>query len=222
MKIPFDTKFKPQIESGEYKVETRDGHPARIVCWDKKSRIHPIIALVTNSEGNENTRWVTEKGCVYAVGTKADDDLFIITPEPELSEFENACIQLYQDGCSDGLAGDRLCNEALKVASADLLNLAKKEALKELQENLYFNDIFRVPEWLREILVTTKENGKKEALKDLPRWKKVDVDMGNGISAESNIVPRLYDSEELCFCYEGSYLLISDLKKLPGFKEDEQ
>ena len=35
-KIPFDIKYRPQIESGEYKVETRDGKPVRIICWDKK------------------------------------------------------------------------------------------------------------------------------------------------------------------------------------------
>ena len=55
----------------------------------------------------------------------------------------------------------------------DLYKLGKAEALEELKKNLADNDIYRVPEWLREVLVMAKENGKKEALKDLPKWRKI-------------------------------------------------
>lgn len=54
MIIPFNIKYRPQIESGEYKVRTASGRPARIVCWDYKSQFdEPVFALITTSEGYE-------------------------------------------------------------------------------------------------------------------------------------------------------------------------
>lgn len=88
MKIPFDITKRPQIESGEYKVETGTGKKVRIICWDKKSDMNKkkIVALL--DDGNsEHTEYYTEKGTVYDKAP-AGGDLFIITPEPELSEFE--------------------------------------------------------------------------------------------------------------------------------------
>ena len=32
--IPFDIKYRPQIESGEMKVQTKEGYPTRKVSWD--------------------------------------------------------------------------------------------------------------------------------------------------------------------------------------------
>ena len=47
MKKEFNIKYRSEIESGLYKVETRDGRPARIVCWDKGGDdLYPVIALV--------------------------------------------------------------------------------------------------------------------------------------------------------------------------------
>jgi hypothetical protein len=47
-RIPFDVSLRSKIESGELLVVTRNGRPARIVCWDKKSQF-PIIALISQS-----------------------------------------------------------------------------------------------------------------------------------------------------------------------------
>lgn len=46
--LPFDLEA---AKSGA-KVVTRDGRPARIVCFDAKDR-YPIIALVDNKDGTE-------------------------------------------------------------------------------------------------------------------------------------------------------------------------
>ena len=67
-KIPFNVKFKPQIESGEYKVETRDGRPVRIICWDKKEydgqreRQTPIVYLLLSKDGCEHIMCCTLSG----------------------------------------------------------------------------------------------------------------------------------------------------------------
>lgn len=93
MKIPFDIKYRPQIESGEYKVVTRDGSPVRIICWDRKSAGdgQPIVALVENGH-YENSIWVEENG-VYKGTMGHEYDLFITTPEPELAESEDERIR---------------------------------------------------------------------------------------------------------------------------------
>lgn len=45
-------------------VCTRDGKPARIVCYDKKNSIYPLVALVFN-ENQEVTLHYTENGAYY-------------------------------------------------------------------------------------------------------------------------------------------------------------
>lgn len=51
--VPFDIKYRPQIESGEYKVKYEDDSgisDARIVCWDVGCWVFqeqvPILALI--------------------------------------------------------------------------------------------------------------------------------------------------------------------------------
>jgi hypothetical protein len=50
--ISFDFKLRKDIQSeengykGRYKVQTREGNPARIICWNRKDDEYPIVALV--------------------------------------------------------------------------------------------------------------------------------------------------------------------------------
>ena len=128
-KIPFDIKYRNKIESGEYKVVTEDDEPARIICWDSPiNKDRPIIAIVFDdqieqykADGHYDNDYET---CNY--------DLFIVTPEPELSEFEKECMKLYNEGRNDGLSGDKLSNESLKESASELLAIARKEILKDL------------------------------------------------------------------------------------------
>jgi hypothetical protein len=87
MKIPFDIKYRPQIESGEYKVVSRENKPARIVCWDMKSDHYPILALIDDG-AKELYKNFTTKGRYYVEGDEDSKDLFIIIPELKESEDE--------------------------------------------------------------------------------------------------------------------------------------
>lgn len=89
MKIPFDIKYRLQIESGEYKVELRDGRPVKIIYWEAKGPT-PIIGLFMTDDSSEitteahpNGRWSDDESY------ESNYDLFIVTPEPELTEFES-------------------------------------------------------------------------------------------------------------------------------------
>lgn len=64
MIIPFNIKHRAKIESGEYKVRTASGKPARVVCWDYKSQFdnETIYVLITTSDGYEYGCPYTEDG----------------------------------------------------------------------------------------------------------------------------------------------------------------
>lgn len=89
---PFDIKYRPQIESGEYKVVTRDRKPVRIICWDRFTTEHSdnIVALVTGTK-SESTYYYYQDGHLWNKANGEGDsslDLFIIIPELELTELE--------------------------------------------------------------------------------------------------------------------------------------
>lgn len=206
MKIPFDISKRPQIESGEYKVETRDGKPARILCWDKVDECGQyIVALVQYTPDHENMISVCEDG-TYEGTYGHGYDLFIITPEPELTSWQtfiSGCLQKY--GLLDCGAADRIAKEC----SAELLELARKELEPEVLERLeaaYKNQDEVVYE-------NGKRDGKAEALKDLPRWKKVGLDTGQ----TTLVVGYTKDEDKL---YRNGYVIsLPDLEKLPGLNE---
>ena len=50
-KIPFNIKYRPQIESGEMKVVTRRGEPVEIVYWDAVGK-NPIVAIIEISSSS--------------------------------------------------------------------------------------------------------------------------------------------------------------------------
>ena len=83
MKREFDIKFRHEIESGKYTVQTREGRKVRIICWDRKSKDLPIVALVYFSDKDYEeaySYWID--GHFYS-DEECDLDLFIVTPEPE-------------------------------------------------------------------------------------------------------------------------------------------
>ena len=81
-RIPFDIKFRPEIEARQLLVETKDGKSVRIVCWDKRGH-YPIVALVQDEEA-EFARVYTEKG-EYDLIERRNLDLCLV-PNPDHNE----------------------------------------------------------------------------------------------------------------------------------------
>ena len=132
MKIPFDIKYRPQIESDEYKVETRNGESVRIICWDKQGEC-PIV-VVSCVDGDDGVYTYHENG--HYVNYESIYDLFIVTPEEEMTEFEKAVGLVFTDAQliprdKDGIANIHDINEFIKKKAAKLLDIAKKEILKD-------------------------------------------------------------------------------------------
>lgn len=235
-KIPFDIKYRPQIESGEYKVETKDGlHSVRIICWDAagSQRDNDIIGLEKGMLGAENIQRYDVMGHLIADSTRRGNrDLFIITPEPEFTEWQtfiSGCLQKH--GLLDCGAADRIAKEC----SSELLAIAREQFIKDgyVIEKKAFHDAVKTvnPEVMKEVsesvdmqiaLHIEYEKGRADALKDLPRWRKcADADRLDPYIIKPWIV-RFDDDliTDSAIIHHGYYLGFADLEKLPGFKED--
>lgn len=98
MKIPFDIKYRPQIESGEFKVESEDGYPVRILCWDARNFYDwPIIGLYFNGEVD-----VVIEYNIHGASGNRKTSLVIVMPDPvkvpNLCDLEDAWMNGYKIG----------------------------------------------------------------------------------------------------------------------------
>lgn len=209
-KIPFSIDKWPEIEAGKYEVVTRLDTPVKIFCYDARGK-YPIAGLVRGEETDCPQSWRIDGS--FDGRNESSLDLFLITPEPELSEFEVKLWEIMKAEDSPVGPREKFTNDdkrAFHEYSAELLELAKKELCESGE----------VTDWYAK--------GKAEALKDLPRWKKADRDLDAGtidfavfhnndggdhedwLSVE--VTNRLYKGEY--------YIELSALEKLP--KEDKK
>lgn len=161
MKIPFDIKYRPQIESGEYKLYCH-GCNIRIVCWDADEYL-PLVVIINGTAHQLTIDCIDEKDTKF--------DLFIVTPESELTEFEEGVRQVVVSALSgetsNGSGGTMswavvLSDDDVKKLAPRLLELAKKELLSYADENnpaieaiadlerTYFCNPDKLPKWLKD------------------------------------------------------------------------
>lgn len=123
MKIPFDIKYRPQIESGEYKLETELGNPAFVMDWDWNNNGEKCLAIKVPGQGKDSAFLYTYEGKrASTFPPEEGSDLFLITPEPEPTDWQrliSGCLQKY--GLLDCGAADRIAKEC----SEELLFLAR-------------------------------------------------------------------------------------------------
>ena len=81
--MPFNIKYRPEIEAGKYLIQTREGRKARIIQWVGMGH-YPIVALVQNN-GSEFAHTYTEKGKFNDSVARTAFDLFLI-PNPDYKE----------------------------------------------------------------------------------------------------------------------------------------
>lgn len=229
MKIQFDIKFRSQIESGEYKVfaHEHEEQEARIVCWDNKGE-YPIVALVDNEPGKFD-----KYGRVPGGNRGGEFSLFIVTPEEELSEF-NDCVRRLID-TAHSLGKDHPYNTdkdaLLEQYSIKLLQLAREKLIKDgyvIEKKAFHDAVEKVsPEVMKGVsdnvdmqiaLRTEYEKGRADALKDLPRWRKcADADRLDPYIIKPWIVR--FDNDVItdsAIIHHGHFLCFADLEKLPG------
>ena len=226
-KIPFNIKYRPEIESGKYKVVTRDDRPVRILCWNAKGE-QPIVGLVTEKSGNELCYRFYEDGVAVDELVSDSDTLFLIVPKLEFKQgqwylctrthafFEKGEIYecIYDGTICDGIGRSRLTEMTYNI---DYFSpLTEMENFEQELKNL-------IPDWQKD-----KEDFKKNTfklfclaeeviLKNIPKWQKVAEvhSFDEGIS-----IRNTPDGDVLVLNTDGNkyFLNIKELSKLP--KED--
>lgn len=150
-KVPFSLDYKEKIESGEVSVVTRDDRHVNILKWDAKSKKYPIIGTIIETDREENeypTCWHPD-GTYSLNKNESCADLFLLVEE-ELTEFEkelDSCVVNIQNSYGD----ER--KKTVRFYANTLLDIARKQLSVELIQLGY-------------------EQGKTEALKDMPKWKR--------------------------------------------------
>lgn len=239
-RLKFDIKYRPQIESGEYKVETKAGCPVRIVCWDMACEL-PILGLVllNDEKAEEVAVGFTNEG-TNLLGEPLYDKLFIVTPEEEMTDFEKKLWEVLKSEGSPIGPIEKFTNadkEVFRSYAAKLLSLAREQLQPEIDaeiEKAYKNadkvmyqkgkedgiaearnDISA-----RVLALKQAKDRAEEALKDLPRWKRCAPCEEDKATIPAWIVRFDADrANESAIVHDDYYICFGELEKLPGFKE---
>lgn len=116
------------LQDKSRKVVTRDGKPVRIVCWDLKCNT-PIIAAIQWNQEREDCYCYNTKG--RCANNEGELDLFFADEEDELTEFEKEIKKIMDYWCNE-VEEAIITNAGIKEISSHLLDLARKEILKDL------------------------------------------------------------------------------------------
>jgi hypothetical protein len=133
--VPFDIKYRKQIESGIYRVFTRDKHEARIICWDAELE-DPDFKLVAIVNGFVESYTITGK---YYYSDEENEDLFVeilIEEEENYTEFESELLNLckaYKSNSEDLVS----IVDFIKYGARKLLTIANKSSYtSKITENI--------------------------------------------------------------------------------------
>ena len=228
MRIPFDSKYRDKIESGEYKVVTRDGKPVRIICWDMDSYNH-IVALVANypNYNGSLSEHIFSYGMDgrYSATAENAEDLFIVTPEPEMTEFEKEVHAFIDEQIEEARGLKEIAAELLDFAKQQLIQsgeLMTQEHHEKLMETLNKAHEEELEKAYKNADEVQYRKGREDALKGLPRWRNVEAD-----KRYVGCVTRYMDvNGDWNYCMSSGklsddcqYISIAALEKLP--QEDE-
>lgn len=192
------------LKDKSQKVETRDGHPVKLLPINS----HNARPIIGEFEMNGKTVYIsTDENGSWTEGNGENQfDLFIVTSEPELSEFEDAL----KDCVNMRMPENPMTDEGARNNATILRAIAFKE-FKE-------NEASHMKELVEQKEKEVYERGKAEAMKNLPRWTKHFKIGTNEFALEfhDDMLRNRYG----LIIYNGYEIRLSDLLKLPGFKED--
>lgn len=214
-KIAFDIKYRPEIESGEYKVVTKDNKNVRIISWDMHtSSGDKIVALVTGQGGQfeKNRTYLLDGRCCSSQNDSTS--LYILTNEPELTEFEKELIKIMKEEGSPIGADTSKYTEgdiaAMHSYSERLLALARKQLQPEIDAE--------IDKAYKNADAVQYRRGKEDALKDMPQWKHMYAGAGgSGDGRNLYLIKDGLETYRLSPVIVGGddYLVLSELDKLP-------
>lgn len=231
------------LENPNRKVVTRDGRPARIVCWNMKS-MSPIVGIIQDRLGGEFIRSYTLNGR-YSTKNESEYDLFFAEEEEKSQSIEipfgakdSEFIKdeyLIPEGCEARIEGNKVIIE--KIQKEDELTEFEKKVLEISGKNYNYVPSIKVDAQIlldlarkelfkeQEHCVVVPENdyyeqlsvqyqkGKQDVLKSLPKWKKAEKDEELDCHVAIQQDGRVVLSD---FVQKDEYYITLDvLKKLP-------
>lgn len=177
--VDFDPKYREEVESGKYQVETLDGHQVRIICWDADKgfnlAIGPIIALVA-AEGEDRPLIIEyEKDGKMFDYYEDGFSLRIKTDEDALSPVEEQLSNMLMD------VAEHSREDLIEYYHPVILDAAKREL--EVSEKAKYHEAytkgFETGRSLHDEDITEAwkkgndvgyADGKSDALMALPSW----------------------------------------------------
>ena len=107
--------FNLELAKQGHPVCTRDGRPARIVCFDRKGikyeRPYPILVLVDGEEQEEAIACYEDGSSAYGAQT---DDLFMA------SEKKAGWVNIYDEGSDHFTTGNNIYDSEQEAVDADV------------------------------------------------------------------------------------------------------
>ena len=215
-KIEFDIKYRPEIESGKYKVVTRTNKPVRILCWDRVARVGQEqdlrLCVLISEEDGERCYYYHLSGKPWL--SDIDRDLFILTDQPELTEFEQELIKIMKeegspigDDTSKYTEGDIA---AMHSYSERLLALARKQLQPEIDAEI--DKAYKYSDAVQ------YRRGEEDTLKDMPHWRRMYAGAGgSGDGRNLYLIKDGIDTYRLSpvIACDDDYLVLAELNKLP-------
>lgn len=187
MKVKFDLKYRQQIESGEYKVETADGRQVRIICWDVHNlyRENDIVALATSSsgEGENILRYYSNGHLISDSANIGNKDLIVVIPDED-ERIRKDIVALIKFALEDGSAVSPGSHTTKEEALAYLER--QKEPHYTKRNELFDQCVANCdPEVMKEVSDNVDEMLRKEQKSD--GWGKATIN-GEPIPAENQSV----------------------------------
>lgn len=129
-KIPFDIKYKPQLQAQKYEAVTEGNLPVEILKWDAGGSF-PIVAIIKLGDGSVEPRLFDENG--RRSGNLSDDFLslyLLVDRDPEFTELEEKLIEFRNK--TPLISVDFRENKGkaiIKQYAKEILSLASKEIM---------------------------------------------------------------------------------------------
>ena len=110
-------RFNLELAKKGHPVCTRDGYPARIICWDLKDKDYPIVALI-DTYGDEQPSKFTSEGKYSVKLEETAYDLFMapIKHKGYINVLRTEKSREYMTGCQIFETEDEAKLEATKIS----------------------------------------------------------------------------------------------------------
>ena len=126
------------LKDKSQKVVTRDGKPARVICWDRKDKLYPVIALIDSGCEDSELQYSYTKEGLSIEGCENWADLFIETDEVEIpfGAYDSELIRnewTIPEGYTAKIEDGKVIVEKKEVSEDEIVIGALKSGIKRWQ-----------------------------------------------------------------------------------------